>query len=661
MIILPISLDDLIHARSIESARREFKKTWNKSIEDAVFRTLCAFANDLQNLNGGYVILGIEDQNGRPMLPPHGLDDLDVDRIQQEIRGGCRERIDPEYQPVVAPELFQQKQVIVIWAPPGDARPYQAREAGKGSDRHHYVRLASSTVQAKGELLNQLLQLTAKIPYDDRRRTDAPLSALSGDLLRQFLADVNSDLVAPGTQFTTDDLLRGLRLTARLNGTEAPRNVALLFFTEEPENYFPGARIEVVQFGDDAGGDLIEEKAFRGPLPRQIRNVLEFIDNLSADMVRKVPGQAEARRFVAFPYEALEEAISNAVLHRGYDAPPEPVKVYLYPDRLEITSYPGPVPGLRHEDLQPGARPPQAPMRNRRIGEFLKELRLAEMRGTGIPTIRRKMSENGSPEPLFDFNDERTYFRVTLPAHPEYVVLQALREAATLWATGERERAIEHLRAANRRLPHSGAIAAQLIEYAAAAGDVALAQAVFAAVERDARVGERRLAYLTMARVYLDRQEHATARRLLAQMPQPTAATDELELAILYKRSGDFEHAHKLFVVAYPRLQNDPKAVHEFAQTKMKLAAKAGRRGSHGRAASRRLNREASELLRRAIALAESPVRRGWAWFDLAHVLARLKSPESEIRDACEHAINALPDEPRFGDWLAQRDRKNPS
>ncbi|HVC92109.1 MAG TPA: ATP-binding protein, partial [Pirellulales bacterium] len=164
MNILPIALEDLVHARSIESARREFKKSWNDVIADAVFRTVCAFANDLQNLNGGYLVLGVDESEGLPILPPHGLDDLDVDLIQREIFGGCLARIDPEYQPVVAPEVFQGKRILVIWAPPGDARPYQAREhGGKGAAKYHYVRLASSTAAAKGDILTQLLQLTARI------------------------------------------------------------------------------------------------------------------------------------------------------------------------------------------------------------------------------------------------------------------------------------------------------------------------------------------------------------------------------------------------------------------------------------------------------------------------------------------------------------------
>ena len=654
MNILPISLDDLIHAKSVESARREFKKTWNPAIRDAVIRTICAFANDFQNLSGGYIILGIEERGGAPLLPPHGLDGLDLDQIQREIRGQCN-RIDPQYQPVMSPEIFQGRQILVLWVPGGEVRPYSAPEVGaKGAERDYYVRLGSETVQAKGEILTQLMQLTSRVPFDDRRRPDVPITAIQGDLVRKFLADIHSSLVAPGVALPVADLLRAMRLLAKSNGTEAPRNAALLFFTDNPEDFFPGARIEVVQFGDDAGGDLIEEKVFRGPLPQQIRQVLDYLDSLSTSVIRKVPGQAEALHFVAFPYEAMEEAISNAVLHRSYESPPEPIKVYLYPNRLQITSYPGPVPGLDHKDLLPDARPPQAPMRNRRIGEFLKELRLAEMRGTGVPTIRRKMRENGSPDPEFDFDDARVFFRVVLPAHPEYVVLHALRESAQLWATGDRQRAIHHLDEARRGAPHSAALVAQLIDYAAALGDLDRARAVFAEAETDPSLTATHLAYLAMARAYLDRQMVNEARTLLAKAPRPTATQEALELAVLHKRSGRLGTAHRFFADAYPDLQNNAKAVHEFATTKLALTRKV-RSGRHAATTRRRLYREALELLHRVVQLADSPARTAWAWFDIARALAGLRSPETEVQQACQRALELLPEEPRFKEWLAER------
>ena len=58
--------------------------------------------------------------------------------------------------------------------------------------------------------------------------------------------------------------------------------------------------------------------------------------------------------------------------------------------------------------------------RNRRIGEFLKELDLAQGRSTGVPKILRAMRNNGSPAPRFETDDDRTWFLVGLPAHPSF-------------------------------------------------------------------------------------------------------------------------------------------------------------------------------------------------------------------------------------------------
>jgi ATP-dependent DNA helicase RecG len=103
----------------------------------------------------------------------------------------------------------------------------------------------------------------------------------------------------------------------------------------------------------------------------------------------------------------------------------EPVNVYVYPNRIEITSYPGPVPGIELRHFQPGEPLPAIPSRNRRIGDFLKELHLAERRGTGVLKIQRRMRQIGSPAARFDFDEGRTYFRVTLPINPRYLEVQA--------------------------------------------------------------------------------------------------------------------------------------------------------------------------------------------------------------------------------------------
>lgn len=54
------------------------------------------------------------------------------------------------------------------------------------------------------------------------------------------------------------------------------------------------------------------------------------------------------------------------------------------------------------------------------MGDFLKELDLTEGKATGIPRIKKSLKENGSPEPVFDFDDDRTFFEVDFHIHPVF-------------------------------------------------------------------------------------------------------------------------------------------------------------------------------------------------------------------------------------------------
>ena len=658
---LPFNLDDLINLRAIEGNRVEFKATWNYVIKSAVVCTVCAFANDLLNLNGGYIVLGIEEHEGRPLLPPRGLDDLDLDLVQKEIRGECI-RIQAAYQPVLFPVFYQEKPLLVIMVPGSDSKPHQAPEdlTRKGSPLKYFIRQGPQTVEAKGEFLRQLMEAAAKIPFDDRKNLSTRVEDISPTLVRRFLRDIRSDLALNGQSgnfgignHSVDDreLYRKLRIVQPVNDHEVPKNIGLLFFNEDPNNFFPGARVEVVEFGDDAGGNLIEEKIFRGPLPEQIRAVLQHMDTFGGTLLHKVNGQAEVERTVAYPYEAMEEAIVNAVYHRGYDGPPEPIKIYLYPDRMEIISYPGPPPGIQREHLLPGGIIPPVPARNRRIGEMLKELRLAEGRGTGIPKIQRKLEENGSPSAHFDFDDERTYFRATLPVHPRYQALHALREAGQLWVVGEKGQAVAHLRRAFAKQSNSGAIASQLIEYSFGVEEFKLAHTVFLQFQAEQAKSEAAQPYLTMARFLIDRGQIREARDILRNTPFVKTATESTEAAVLKKRTGDFEGAHRQFATAFAIDPNDPKILQEFAQTKIGLCKKLqreNRRGNNNFATRKKLTEEAVELLRKAIQLSDDSVRKAWCWYDLAKALEWLKEPKGEVEYAFLQAKTLLPDEFQF-------------
>ena len=93
---LPVNISELVHGKVVEWERLEFKEGWNP--EDAL-HSVCAFANDMNNWGGGYIIIGIKAIEGIPQFPPKGLALESIDRIQGELIGICY-KVQPNYLPV---------------------------------------------------------------------------------------------------------------------------------------------------------------------------------------------------------------------------------------------------------------------------------------------------------------------------------------------------------------------------------------------------------------------------------------------------------------------------------------------------------------------------------------------------------------------------------
>ena len=240
---LPINIDELIHGRTVEWERVEFKKGWNPI---KVLHTACAFANDFNNWGGGYIVLGIEPNDGRLVLPPIGISKTDVDRIQKELLGLCH-RLKPNYFPIVEPVVFQGKGIIVIWVPGGQNRPYQAPE-GLGSRviYQYYIRRFSSTVIARTDERTELLSMAGTIPFDDQINHNAKLNDLNITLIKSHLAEIKSDLLSQVDEMSFKELVGKMGLIDGPVEYVKPRNIGLLFFNHDPDRFFRGAHIDVL-------------------------------------------------------------------------------------------------------------------------------------------------------------------------------------------------------------------------------------------------------------------------------------------------------------------------------------------------------------------------------------------------------------------------------
>lgn len=119
--ILHINIEDLLEKRKIESNRIEFKKGWNPT---KIYQSICAFANDFDNIGGGYILVGVEEENGIAKRPVCGVSPKELDKIMKAMIG-YNNKLLPYYLPHPSVEEVDGKQVLAIWVPAGDSRPYE--------------------------------------------------------------------------------------------------------------------------------------------------------------------------------------------------------------------------------------------------------------------------------------------------------------------------------------------------------------------------------------------------------------------------------------------------------------------------------------------------------------------------------------------------------
>ncbi len=353
----------------------EFEERWNP---EAVLHTLCAFANDFNNLGGGYVIIGVACLHGRPILPPTGVDVNALDRLQKEVLS-LGYRMHPNYHPVMEPCVVSNKHILVLRAPGGQNRPYKAPELLTKDYKllAYYIRKGSSTIRAKHQDEIELMSLAAQIPFDDRLNQTAKITDLKLPLIQAFLRDVGSKLCEEADKLDFVELGRRMGIIAGPSEYILPQNVGLMFFNERPDRFFKQTQIDVVEFPDGPGGDTFNEKSFGGPLSQMLRDALLYISKFVVkEYVVKHPDRAESECFANYPYAAIEEILVNAVYHRSYEEH-EPIEVRVLPEEITITSYPGPDRSINLAQLAQGKLVPRR-YRNRRIGDFLKELNLTE-------------------------------------------------------------------------------------------------------------------------------------------------------------------------------------------------------------------------------------------------------------------------------------------
>jgi hypothetical protein len=159
-------------------ARRESEQTeWKKNVADIddVVGTLAAFANDLQNLGGGYVVCGAKeekDAHGFPRLVRTWLTAARFKEVENTVLARCRDRVSPPLAPLVEElESDDPERRILVFVQPATSSAHTFRRNNEGAK--HFVRVSRSTIEARNGLLKDLLVRKGSLEPWDRRPCNA--------------------------------------------------------------------------------------------------------------------------------------------------------------------------------------------------------------------------------------------------------------------------------------------------------------------------------------------------------------------------------------------------------------------------------------------------------------------------------------------------------
>lgn len=437
---------DLRSLSSRESAQVEWKE--NVGDEDDVVATLVAFANDISNLGGGYVVCGAaekRDSHGFQTLEVAGLPAARLAEVRGKVLSLCRDRVDPPLVPLIEelPCSDPARRVLVFVMPAGRrAHSFRSRN---DVNRFH-VRSGDRTIEARNGLLLELLGMKGDVePWDRRPTPGAAIADLDLLAIRDALQRCGIWREELGIDHYLDPSTRihalVPSLAVRENPTNAirPRNFATLLFAREPQRFFLQAHsILSIYPGPDRAEPYSERLELDGTILQQLRRMLERLKSEAYTLMDKSSGRPP--NVAKYPERALEEAVVNAFAHRDYENQ-QPARVTVFSDRIEILS-PGGLPRTTSlDELRSGAVAPN--WRNQALGWFLIRLRYAQGEGQGIATILQTMEREGCPPPRFDATAESV--SCILPAHPRHSRMRDLQAVDSLVEAGRLEEAGERV------------------------------------------------------------------------------------------------------------------------------------------------------------------------------------------------------------------------
>lgn len=194
--------------------------------------------------------------------------------------------------------------------------------------------------------------------------------------------------------------LIGMESAVRTNNDKVlPTNAGMLFFGYVPQKHIIQSDVACVLYRETIGASRYADRRFiTGTLQDLIDGAELFLSRYIA-----VGARVEGFKRIDIPeysLEALREAVINAVVHRDYSKRGESVRVFCYPDRVEIHSPGLLLPGITVEQMERGEV--QSKLRNPTLANLLKDIPgYMERLGSGIRFMLDETKRLHLPPPQF--------------------------------------------------------------------------------------------------------------------------------------------------------------------------------------------------------------------------------------------------------------------
>lgn len=205
-------------------------------------------------------------------------------------------------------EEVDGKTILVIWVPSGGNRPFSVMEdvTSKHGRPKFYIRNGSSSIEAKGEVLDQLRELANRTPFDDRGNPDIKLDDISPVLVYDHLKKVGSRLMKSFNAQELDKTLEQMNLYEGPTERRYLKNVTAMMFCEELQKFFPVTRVEIVVFPEGRiqnPNNFYEAPVITGTVPQIIKETLNYLRTFIREYVVKPKNRAESIRYFNYPYQ----------------------------------------------------------------------------------------------------------------------------------------------------------------------------------------------------------------------------------------------------------------------------------------------------------------------------------------------------------------------